>query len=101
MADPLTGVICTCSVRDHSALVAHTNTGLSHEDDGQQQPLSGFTVLKVDRTLVGRAFTEITVHEFTHDYFPDMKEAVVEEFARQLTDLLYVPVIRKTGALDV
>jgi hypothetical protein len=101
MADPLSGVICVCTARDKSVLVASTNTGLSSDDSGTHQDYSSFTVLRVDEAQVGREFIDTIIHEFAHEYFPDLAEEVVRQFATQLTNLIYTPAIRRQGALDV
>jgi hypothetical protein len=100
-ADPLSNVVAIVTCGDSTTLLVNTNTGLSCDLNGSQQSWGDVEVLRVDPCLTGKEYTRVAIHEFTHGYCPRWNEATVDEFSRQLNDLLYLPVVRKQGGLDV
>jgi hypothetical protein len=99
--DVLYGVICTCQCDMKSCLVIQCHAGLCPDLDGTAMGYDGFDVIRADPAMVGKDYTETLIHEFTHRFNPRWNEETVTLFAKQLTDLIYFPQIRRQGGLDV
>lgn len=97
----LSGVFGTVECGEKTCLLVNTNVGLGTEEDGTALDYGDFCVIRADDSLRGGLYTDTVIHEFVHNYCPRWSEDAVKQFATQLKDLIYHPVIRARGALDV